>query len=253
MRVRLSLHALALILTWMAYVVFVGGDALGRFRFFAPILPLLYPLVCASIAALLENAAARTTRRAWILEGAIGVAILAAVAFTIAPSTNGLASGAFLQAERDATSERAEIGRWLRDNVPPTTTIALPPAGAIPYESGLPAIDMHGLNDEHIAHRDLPLGASAAGHEKYDSEYVLDRRPELIILQDRVTASAWRFEDYEQLRFVATAARLDMLANARLAAEYEAASIEIRTGAWFNVLIRRDADELKRIFATRGE
>ncbi|HEY8048086.1 MAG TPA: hypothetical protein VIE63_02860, partial [Ramlibacter sp.] len=49
--------------------------------------------------------------------------------------------------------------------------IAVLDAGAIPYYSGLRAIDMVGLNDAHIAH--LPGGFMA----KWDNEYVLAQEP----------------------------------------------------------------------------
>jgi hypothetical protein len=72
-------------------------------------------------------------------------------------------------------------GLWLREHVAPGTWMATNAAGAVAYHSGLPVIDMLGLNDAHIAHT-VPVtgGGGTAGHEKRDFDYVLSRRPGVI-------------------------------------------------------------------------
>lgn len=55
--------------------------------------------------------------------------------------------------------------------------IATDAAGAIKYYSGLPVIDILGLNDIHIAHKEVALGKGVAGHEKQDNSYVLKKNP----------------------------------------------------------------------------
>src|SRR5262249_35012416 len=70
--------------------------------------------------------------------------------------------------------EGSEVGRWLRDHAPPEAGIAVNAAGAIPYFSRLPTIDMLGLNDARIAHSDMPrMGEGRPGHEKGDGADVL--------------------------------------------------------------------------------
>ena len=44
------LYAMTLLVAWTVIVVYVGGDSLLRFRFFAPVMPLYYALICASAA-----------------------------------------------------------------------------------------------------------------------------------------------------------------------------------------------------------
>lgn len=53
--------------------------------------------------------------------------------------------------------------------------------GVISYESRVRIIDMMGLTDAHIA-RAPGKGIGIAGHESHDGAYVLDRRPDIIIL-----------------------------------------------------------------------
>lgn len=52
----------------------------------------------------------------------------------------------------------------------------------MPYYSQRRTLDMFGLTDEHIAHLP-PIGGARrqAGHEKFAPDYVLDRRPDLIV------------------------------------------------------------------------
>jgi hypothetical protein len=76
----------------------------------------------------------------------------------------------------------AELGRWIAAYTPADVVIATDAAGLIPYHSGRKAIDMFGLTDRHIAHRQVPnLGEGVVGHEKTDPEYILSRRPDCIV------------------------------------------------------------------------
>ncbi len=60
--------------------------------------------------------------------------------------------------------------------------LAVDSAGAIPYYSKLPTLDMLGLNDRYLArHRPPSMGHGLLGHELGDGDYVLRRRPDLII------------------------------------------------------------------------
>jgi hypothetical protein len=230
-----SLYTFVLLIVWFAYVVYVGGDSLVRLRFFSSISPLFYGAVAAAAAALIVEAHFERRPPRWFAEVAVGVAFAGLLAFTLHPSSRDTS----LTGEREAMRDRITIGRWLRDNVPDESLIAVVAAGAIPFESRLETIDMLGLNDEHIAHRDLEVGLLPAGHEKYDSEYVLDRQPDIIILADFLTDYPFDEGAYATLSGTLIPARADLLSRPRLWAEYEARSVEIEEGRWFNMLVRR--------------
>ncbi|HYM14854.1 MAG TPA: hypothetical protein VEZ14_04795 [Dehalococcoidia bacterium] len=230
-----ALYVLALVVSWMGYVVYVGGDSLARYRFLAPILPLAYALIATSGAALIAGQTA--ARKRWLAEAASVLAVAGLLAFNLHAS----AADFGLPRERAAVADRVAIGRWLRANVPTTTTIALIPVGAIPYESRLTTIDMLGLNDEHIAHRAIDLGRFPAGHEKYDSQYVLSLRPEIIILTDSLQSAPWARHDYNAFDTGVIPARVDMLDQPLLWQEYAPRSVRLGPGRWFNLLVRRDA------------
>src|SRR5439155_5164561 len=70
------------------------------------------------------------------------------------------------------------LGRHLAQGRYSGRLLAVDAAGKIPFYSGLPVVDMLGLNDEHIA--PLPARFFEAGHNKYDPDYVLSRRPDLL-------------------------------------------------------------------------
>jgi len=218
--------------------VYVGGDGLLRYRFFAPMLPVIYAASAAAVASLARCLDLRTDVPRWAMYGAPAAAFGALLLFTLHASSFEVT----VPLERVTVEERVAMGRWLRANVPDDTLVAVVPAGSIPYESQLPSIDMLGLSDEHIAHRDLDLPGMIVGHEKYDSAYVLDRAPQIIIINDHLTASPWRLEDYDVLRSQVILAIPDMLASPRLTQEYEPRSVEIDAGRWFNVFVRRDAE-----------
>jgi hypothetical protein len=82
----------------------------------------------------------------------------------------------------DGASEFGRVsGEWLHGAMPPGTLIATNAAGALPYFADLPAIDMLGLTDRHIA-RTTPDAQGWIGHERGDGRYVLDRRPCILVL-----------------------------------------------------------------------
>jgi hypothetical protein len=74
-----------------------------------------------------------------------------------------------------------KLGRHLAATRSPDTVIAVAAAGAIPFYSGLPTIDMYGLNDAHIAR--IPFPAGQRGRMmKWDNAYVVSRSPDLVVL-----------------------------------------------------------------------
>lgn len=71
------------------------------------------------------------------------------------------------------------LGRFLHQ-APPDFLLAIDAAGKVPYYSGLPTLDMLGLNDRHIGQRKMPNPGFIVAHSKYDPDYVLSRKPQLI-------------------------------------------------------------------------
>lgn len=160
----------------LAFVVFVGGDGLPMYRFFVPMLGPLFLLIAWGTETVLVRVEAGKTMRT-----------IAAVVLALACvySARGAFTGAqYLYVKQDEAEVGAwtEIGRWFHDNARPQDSIGVVPAGAVPYYSEIAALDMLGLNDATIAHTPVGMGSGQAGHEKYNTAYVLERAPTYLLL-----------------------------------------------------------------------
>ncbi len=228
------------VLACVAFVVYVGGDQLVMHRFFVPAWPPLYLLSLAGLWAVLRRFRGATPR------GAVAAASVAALAITAIPSFAGSEHERVFEVERPADRDRAIVGRWLADHLAPGASIALIPAGIIPYYSGLPTIDMLGLNDEHIAHVEIEgFGSGTAGHEKHDSAYVLSRRPDLIFLGACRPAprkvSTRQLVDYYRIYGGLASGNLEMLQLPELVRHYVPAAAPV-DGRYLHFLKRREFD-----------
>ncbi len=232
-----ALYVLVLAGAWLGYTAYVGGDSLLRYRFIAPVLPLYYGVLAVTAVSIATRLRTAMPRQRYVAEAIASVAVLASVAITLHPQA---VDAWDTRGERRAVDERALIGRWLRDHLPSDTTVATIPVGALGYESRLTIVDMLGITDEHIAHRNLKIGELAAGHEKYDSEYVLDLEPDIILLFDGLTAEPRGEASYARLGGIFIPAAIDMVNNERLFDEYEPRVQEV-DGKWLNLLVRKDA------------
>ncbi|RJP25105.1 MAG: hypothetical protein C4520_03030 [Candidatus Abyssobacteria bacterium SURF_5] len=170
------------IAAYLIFIVAVGGDQLVMKRFFVPLLPALYLLTLRGAIELLPSTAGLEQSDAgW--RKAVAAAGVISLGITAMPSFGGAEHNRVFKIEKPADSDRKIVGEWLGENVDSEATVALIPAGIVPYFSGLRTIDLVGLNDPNIAHASVPdFGKGEPGHEKYNSGYVLRRRPDLIFL-----------------------------------------------------------------------
>jgi arabinofuranosyltransferase len=165
--------AWTLVVGWSAYQAVVGGDIFPGWR------QLIFVLV--PLALLVAEAAERLVEdRGPASAIAIVVAALGAAAL-------------HLHVQRaDGENVRAAHEVWEQDGLSIGTSLrrafgaqrplhAVDAAGALPYWSDLPTLDMLGLSDAYIAHHPPPgFGHGGIGHELGDGAYVLSRRPDLI-------------------------------------------------------------------------
>ncbi|MBM3285795.1 MAG: hypothetical protein FJY88_00345 [Candidatus Eisenbacteria bacterium] len=186
---------------YLLYVVWIGGDHMQWFRFLVPILPMLF-LVCAR-----RIAPSALDRR----REALSLLLILVFCFMNVVSTVHLArERRWGEMESPARNGRA-VGLQIRDAWPRGSLVALNTAGSTPYYSGLPCIDMLGLNDKRVARRKMPPPdpglpwAGLQGHHKGDGAYVLSRSPRFIIFGgSEGYPEPWfsgDFEIYSDLRF----------------------------------------------------
>ncbi len=173
-RARLRLVLIQALL-WLAYVAAVGGDIFPGYRHFVPIVVLLGFAVADGLAWLAPRSGSRRAT----------LAVVAALASTLVAFA--LVQVRSHQSQR-AIAERFEwrgqvVGlAFKRAFGEARPLVAVTAAGCIPYWSELPALDMLGLNDHHLARQRPPdFGEGPLAHELGDGAYVLSRRPDLII------------------------------------------------------------------------
>jgi len=172
MRRRTALLAM-LTGSWLAYVALVGRDLFPAWRQLIP------ALLCLTFVAAIAVDASRTNRprRDRLV---LSLIVIALIAFTWNQFRNS--------ENRRAKTERWEwngeiVGRALKKGFGrQKPLLAIMAAGAIPYWAEIDCLDMFGLTDRHIARvRSAEWGEGKLGHETRDADYVLSRRPDLML------------------------------------------------------------------------
>lgn len=173
-RARLRLLLIQALL-WLGYLAAVGGDIFPAYRHFVPFVVLGAFALAEGVAWVLEP---RRSARAW-RRSALALAVAVAATAWI-----GLRD----HESRRAIAERFEwrgqvVGIALRRAfAAEQPLVAVTAAGAIPYWSELPALDMLGLNDYELARLRPPdFGRGRLAHELGDARAVLAREPDLIV------------------------------------------------------------------------
>lgn len=169
----------------LGYMAYVGGDFFPMQRFFIPGLVfwvLLFvelkrlPLKT-DVAVEQENVKEETKDKKaqlWVK----AVAIMIFLNILGVSVQNQLAKHVYIVG---MTAEWSSLGKYFNAALPEDHQIAAIPIGALGYESDRYILDMLGLIDLHIAHKKMKTGQGVIGHEKYDTKYVLGRRPHLIL------------------------------------------------------------------------
>lgn len=159
---------------YIGYLVIVGGDFLAGFgpRFVIPLLPAIYLLGVGGVYGL-------TKRFNQYGRRLLGVTLFALL-FLIFTIWSIPERTSFVALEETQHRGWVELAKWMSNQVAPGQVLAIDAAGIIPYYTDLYTIDMLGLNDLYIAHLDIVTGENAAGHEKFDPEYVLSQCPTYI-------------------------------------------------------------------------
>lgn len=172
-------RGLALASLWIhsLYVVAIGGDFAPTGRFLTVTQPLVAFLFLAGLMRL------QGTRRGRRLRGVAGVVVaLAAIVWCSVAGDGRLEARNWVRGYPRDLEARRYLGTWLRTTLPADVTVAVGSIGAIGYYSGLRILDTFGLTNLEIGRRHVEwMGRASAGHEKGDADFVLARRPEIIV------------------------------------------------------------------------
>ena len=172
---------------YVAYVVVIGGDVLKVYRFFVPVVPVLYVLLIATLEEVF-------TALPWKRRLATSMVLLASV---------GFAAGSFLLSrnhvdqylftERGLTEKMAIFAGDVSENLGSECSLAATTIGAVGF--GLPGhrvIDMLGLTDAFIArHPEKLEGITSSWKERrFNSQYLLEQQPDIILFSTNYKPSA---------------------------------------------------------------
>jgi arabinofuranosyltransferase len=171
---------------WFVSVIRSGGDFM-EFRFIVPVLPALAVVIAALVLTL-------TARRQMAFLAVFAVLSLLHLGNLPYPSILGTIPALRAQVA-SGPEDWSSIGRRLaRDfpggaDRPGQVLIAIGPAGAVPYYSDLPTVDMLGLNDEWVARHGLERG-NKPGHLRHAPvSYLRSRGVNLVIGLPKVVDS----------------------------------------------------------------
>ncbi|MEO5619171.1 MAG: hypothetical protein ABIS67_15480 [Candidatus Eisenbacteria bacterium] len=185
-----GLALLGVIAIRVAFQLWSGGPWMARGRFLAPVLPLMM--------ALLVWGTALALRRGWRL--GLGLGLAAALVLLPGWQRHATLEAASLQYGLALRGAHQRLGADVAAHTDSSAVMAMDDAGLGPLVAGRTNIDMLGLNDRHIGRLRGEFGV------KFDPQYVLDRRPDVVVLMSRrpppigqadlfVTGQAALFED----------------------------------------------------------
>ncbi|OLE55082.1 MAG: hypothetical protein AUG51_05485 [Acidobacteria bacterium 13_1_20CM_3_53_8] len=169
------LISLSVTILWLLYVIKVGGDFM-EFRFIVPIMPLIFVILGWMVFSLLRNPILQSACIALVIAGSV----YHGKTFTL---TGGVEPIEGLAGHVSGSECWEDAGKALGKalNYDSRVTIAVSPAGAIPFYSRLTTIDMLGLNDRWIARNGAVVG-ERIGHQRMATvQYLLDRRVNLLL------------------------------------------------------------------------
>jgi hypothetical protein len=222
---RDTIFGVGLTVFWLTYTAVIGGDMLGMFRFFAPILPMMVITVVALCA-----------EAGWLsrLQGSLILVVILGLAL-LPPSLWGK--------ERrlvDIHMSEANLGGWMlagdamAEQFPSNAVIALGPAGYIPWITGMKSYDFYGLVDPAIAHKEVEFTHGYAGHEKHDGALVLERRPDYILIGNV------DITDQPRTQLIPPLDReVDIVTNEDFQQDYEQIHIPVAGGKYLNLFRRK--------------
>lgn len=186
---RLYLFVLC-VLAGIGFVLVSGGDNKSHYRFIVPFVPFLFLLSQEGLRRLVEYIRRRSFKLAGIIIiisfiAMIGVNIFLFVDYI--PQGNILTTNLMLftqkpsyfadklnySFERYSTHPSAQIGMWLKENIPTNKLLACGQSGQIPYYADMANFDIMGFNDPIIPK------LRPSRHWDYNG-YVVSRRPKFI-------------------------------------------------------------------------
>jgi arabinofuranosyltransferase len=214
--VVLAISTRVVVAAFVVYLIKIGGDFLDLYRFMVPILPLAFCLIVSELLSVgtevatflrsnpLFNALLSKRNGDWILRlaGSVAMCVLLfsygqhslwmgvrsakadwyEIPHGAPKRPNSVEPVAWT---RNAALSWAALGRALRKHAKRGDTMALGAAGAAPFTSRLPNLDLYGLTDSWVSHHGSVVG-SRPGHQRFaPRRYIRKWKPTYLFLKRR--------------------------------------------------------------------
>lgn len=159
---------------WTLYLVVIGGDIFPAHRHMVPLVVVMTYALAQGASAVWSDAGGRRRAGATALVGAVVLATAA-----LQPSGRGSTAAANERWEWKGRSLALTLRAAYADRAP---LLGVTAAGALPYWTEFPAVDLLGLNDHYLPrHKPDAAGTGFLGHELGDAAYLLRRAPDLVV------------------------------------------------------------------------
>ncbi len=172
---------------YIAYIVWVGGDVLKVYRFFVPVVPVLYFLFVASILSLAES----ILKQAKTAVAAVGAVCVLFSFGSMTLSRDHVET--FWYFEQNIVRKMHFMGTMLKKHMGNDFSLATSTIGMISYQlMGHRVIDLLGLTDAYIARNPEKIEgiASTWKERRFNNTYLLNQNPDFILFSTGYKPSA---------------------------------------------------------------
>ncbi|MGD8306143.1 MAG: hypothetical protein PVF17_05785 [Ignavibacteria bacterium] len=191
-------------LGYVFYIVFVGGDYMAMYRFFVPVLPMIY-ILSAEMCKYLIDDLDLIREKKYLLALLIFIAISGTLIqstpiekffFSKPAITHGQYGGVL--AERWHVNRLSLIGKFFNEyKNGESESLVTDAIGVISYYSNMKIYGLHGLDDPVIAKMKINnIGSGFPGHEKSDLYRILLKEPTFFMFTRELTKDKMNFPDY---------------------------------------------------------
>lgn len=171
---------------YMAYIIWVGGDVLKVYRFFVPVVPVLYFLFVVSAVELIASVRHK--------QGAFALTMLVAGGFSVGSyllARDHVKS--YWAAEQQITGKMHFMGTMLKKHMGNDFSLAASTIGMVGYQLlGHRVIDMLGLTDASIARNPETISGMTSSwkERRFNNRYLLEQQPDFILFSTGYKPSA---------------------------------------------------------------
>ena len=250
-----ALVLMAALLAWLTYVVRIGGDFM-EFRLLVPIMPVAFVLLLWVTLELTRRKVVRTALIVLVITGGVSHALHSrqpsyAALNGLNIETIGQLEGRVVNPNEDWAGIGAVLGEAFGHNA--DVLIAVRPAGAMPYYSGLGCIDMHGINDKWVARHGYFAGTMPGHQRAAPFSYLVRRKVNLVVGHPAIMPIAisftafpagFRYDFFYNLRSAAELPRGSCAIAIPVNDEYKAIVLYIRRSATVDAAIREQGWEI---------